>query len=557
MMSLFKREKISPHRLREIAEVLAKYGFEYAAERTKIGKKIPFRKPPVEIIKVYNPYERARMVLEDLGPTFVKFGQILSTRPDLVGVKLSHELSRLQDAVKPFPYEEVEREIKSELGKPIDEIFKSFDRKPLASASVAQVHKAKTKSGKIVVVKVQRPEIEERIKQDIQIMHYLAEVAEHHNPGWRQYRLPEIVEEFERSILKELNFELEGRNILRFREMYKKDQEIVIPEYYPTLSSKRILTMSFIDGTPLTEIIEGKTKKEFNKPLIAKRGAEAYFKQVLVHGFFHADLHPGNMIVQDGNKIAFVDFGIVGWIEEDKINDLSKLFIHLIDCNVKDIVNQLISMNLIDEETDIDSLREDISDLMETYYGLDLKEVKLGETATQLMLLLTEYKIKIPKEYTMLSRSLLLVEGSATKLDPTFNAVTTFKPYALKLAAQKLSPLKILDRMKTEILELEGISRTIPRIVRNVLSKIEGGKIKLEFEHKNLDIFAHELEHITNKLTMAIILAALIIGSSVAMLANNSIHIYGLPTLSVLGFVASALLGFILVISSMKKIEIL
>jgi ubiquinone biosynthesis protein len=555
-MSLFKKEKISTHRLKQIAEVLGKYGFEYAAEKTKLKKRIPFQKHKQdEIVKEYNPHERARMVLEDLGPTFVKFGQILSTRPDLVGEKLSHEFSKLQDSVKPFPYSAVEQEIKRELGKPVEEIFKNFEHTPIASASIAQVHKATTKSGKKVVVKVQRPNIECTIRQDIQIMHYLAELAQHHNPEWAQYRLTEIVEEFERSIIKELNFELEGKNIMRFDEMYKNDDHIIIPSYDPKLSTKRVLTMSYIEGTSLNDIIEGKSKKEFDKPLIAKRAAEAYFKQVLVNGFFHADLHPGNILILPENNIAFVDFGIVGWIEEQNINDLSKLFIHLIDCDVRNIINQLIIMNLIDESTNLEDLKIDISDLMEEYYGLDLKEVKLGQTATQLMMLLSEYKIKIPKEYTMLSRSLLLVEGSATKLDPSFNAVEIFKPYAIKLAAKKLSPAKIFNRMKNEILELEGLSRTVPRIVRNVLSKIEGGKIKLEFEHKNLDTLAYSLDKISNKLSLAIIIAALIIGSALMLVANNTAHITGLQTLSLLSFTLSAVLGFLLILTAIRKKE--
>jgi len=556
-MSLFKKEKLSPKRAKEIVRILAKYGFEFVSENTKLGRKIPFLRKKNEIVKVYNSYERARMVLEELGPTFVKLGQILSTRPDLVGQPFSHELSKLQEEVTPLPYYEIEQQVKKELGKTIEEAYKSFEKKPLASASIAQVHRAVTKSGKQVVVKIQRPNIEEKIKQDVQIMHYIAELAQKHNHNWEELKLPEIVEEFERSIIKELNFELEGKNIMRFNEMYLNDPKIFIPTYHHELSSKRVITMSYIKGTPFTQLIEGTNATEFDKPLLAKTGAEAYFKQVLIYGFFHADLHPGNMIAMKGNKLAFVDFGMVGWIEEESINDLSKLFIYLIDCDVKNIINQLAIMNLIDDSVNLENLKLEISDLMQSYYGLDLKEIKLGETATQLMLLLTRYKIRIPKEYTMLSRSLLLVEGTAQKLDPTFNAVETFKPYAQKLAAQKLNPRKILDKLKTEILEMEGMTRIIPRTIRNILAKIEGGKLKLEFEHKNLDVFAHELEHISNKIVLAIILGSLIIGSSLAMTASDSMHINGLPILTVIGFGICAILGVILVISSMKKIEIM
>ena len=555
-MGLFKKEKLSPKRAKEIVRILAKYGFEFVSENTKLGRKIPFIRKKNEIVKVYNSFERARMVLEELGPTFVKLGQILSTRPDLIGQPFSHELSKLQEEVSPFPYSEVELQIKRELGKTIEEVYKSFDKKPFASASIAQVHKAVTKNGKTVVVKVQRPNIEERIRQDLQIMHYIAELAQKHNHAWEELKLPEIVEEFERSIVKELNFELEGKNIMRFTEMYIDDAKIVIPTYIPDLSSKRIITMSFVNGTPFTKVIDD-PNTEFDKPLLARIGAEAYFKQVLVYGFFHADLHPGNMIAMKGNKLAFVDFGMVGWIEEESINDLSKLFIYMIDCDVKNIINQLTIMNLIDEGTNLENLKIEISDLMQSYYGLNLKEIKLGETATQLMLLLTRYKIRIPKEYTMLSRSLLLVEGTAQKLDPTFNAVETFKPYAQKLAAQKLNPAKILDKIKTEILEMEGMTRVIPRTIRNILAKIEGGKIKVEFEHRNLDVFAHELEHITNKIVMAIILGCLIIGSSLALTASDSLHINGLPIITLLGFGISAILGIMLVISSMKKVNMM
>lgn len=556
-MSLFKKEKLSSKRAREIVHILAKYGFEFVSEKTKLGRSIPFIKKKNELTKIYNSFERARMVLEELGPTFIKLGQILSTRPDLIGQPFSHELSKLQGDVAPFSYEEVEIQIKKELGGKVEDIFKSFEKKSLASASIAQVHRAVTKDGKQVVVKIQRPHIEEKIKQDVQIMHYIAELAQKHNKSWQEFKLPEIVEEFERSIIKELNFEFEGKNITRFSEMFLDEPKIVIPKYYPKLSSKRIITMSLINGTPLTDLIESGDSKGFDKPLLAKIGAEAYFKQVLVFGFFHADLHPGNMIALKGNKLAFVDFGMVGWIDEESIADIAKLFIYLIDCDVKNIINQLAIMNLIDDSTDTENMRMDITDLMESYYGLDLKEINLGETATQLMLLLTRYNLKIPKEYTMLSRSLLLVEGSAQKLDPKFNAVETFKPYAQKLAAQKLNPAKLIEKIKTEILEIEGLSRIIPRTIRNILAKIESGKVKLEFEHKNLDVFAHELDHITNKIVMAIILGSLIMGSSVAMLANNSIHINGLPIITVLGFGISAVLGVLLVISSMQKINII
>ncbi len=554
-MSIFKEQKVSAIRVARIAKILVKYGFISVAEDIGIRNKIPFLpKKQTNLVNELDVHQRTKMLLEDLGPTFVKLGQILSTRPDLVGVKLSNELSSLQGSVKPFSYAEVESIFESEFNKSIGSMFKSFDRTPLASASLSQVHKAVTNEGKIVIVKVQRPNITDKIHQDIQIMHYIARLAERRNPDLKQFRSPEIVEEFQRSLDKELNFRLEGKNIERFETMFKGDLKVVIPKYFEELSSSKILTMSFIPGVPLTEIIAGKTIRGLNKPLIAKTCANAYFKQLLEFGFFHADLHPGNIIVMEKNKIAFVDLGMVGWLEQNQIDDLSRLFMNLIDCDVSNIIIQLTAMDLISENVDLISLREDISDLMESYYGLDIKKVNLGKSATELMVLLTKHKIRIPKEYTMLSRSLLLVESSAEALDPNFSAIDIFRPYLIKMVTKNFTPESIINRLKSKIFDLDSLSRTVPKSIRKILGVIETGKIKLEFEHKNLNLFADELGHIMNKLTIAIILAAIIMGSAVAMVASNNISVYGLPTLSVLGFIVALILGFLFVAFSLKSI---
>jgi ubiquinone biosynthesis protein len=254
-MSIFKEQKVSAIRVARIAKILVKYGFISVAEDIGIRNKIPFLpKKQTKLVNELDVHQRTKMLLEDLGPTFVKLGQILSTRPDLVGVKLSNELSSLQGSVKPFSYAEVEEIFESEFNKSVGSMFKSFDRIPLASASLSQVHKAVTKEGKIVIVKVQRPNITDKIHQDIQIMHYIARLAEKRNPDLKQFRSPEIVEEFQRSLDKELNFRLEGKNIERFQTMFKGDLKVVIPQYFEELSSSKILTMSFIPGVPLTAL---------------------------------------------------------------------------------------------------------------------------------------------------------------------------------------------------------------------------------------------------------------------------------------------------------------
>lgn len=556
-MGVFKKEKISAFRIAHIAKILAKYGFRSIAEKTGL-KRIPLLKSKKNNFeKRYNYHERTRMAIEELGPTFVKFGQIMSTRPDLIGVDLSVELAKLQDDVKPVDFEEIEIEFLEEFKKPINSVFKSFEKVPIASASLAQVYKAVTKEGKEVVVKIQRPGIEKIIQQDIQIMHYLAKFAEKRNKELKKFRSPEIIEEFQKSLQKELNFLFEGKNILRFREIFKGDEQIIIPNYYPELSTSKIITMDFVSGIPLSEIIAGKTVYGLDKPLLAKTCVNAYFKQLLEHGFFHADLHPGNIILVGKNKIGFVDFGMIGWLEKEKIDDLSRLFMNLIECDVTNILIQLDAMELLDENINLVSLREDISDLMESYYGLEMKDVNLGKSATELMVLLTKHRIRIPKEYTMLSRSLLIVESSATALDQNFSAIELFRPYLIKVAIEKFSPAGILKKLKAQLFDLDSVTRTFPKNIRKIIKVIEGGKIKLEFEHKNLDVFANKLENIINKLSIAIILAALIMGTSMAMFAASRIEVYGLSTIALAGFVLSIIIGFIFVFISLRKIKII
>lgn len=552
-MGLFKKEKISAQRVSHIAKTLVAYGFRSVAEILGLKRKIPLiPRRSAKIVYEYDTHERTKMVLEELGPTFVKLGQIISMRPDLVGESLSLELSKLQDSVKPFSYEEVEKAFEQEFGKPVLALFKSFDKVPFASASLAQVHHAVTKDKKLVVVKVQRPNIETIIRQDIQIMHYIARLAERRNADLKQFRSPEIVEEFERSLHKELNFKLEGKNIERFRMIFEDDPNVIIPEYFEELSTSKILTMSRVPGIPLTEVIAGKTVPRINKPLVAKICTKAYYKQLLEHGFFHADLHPGNIFVHN-NKAGFVDFGMIGWLEQEQVDELSRLFVFLVECDVTNIVNQLTEMDLITDETDLVSLREDISDLVETYYGLDMKDVNLGKAATDLMILLTKHKIRVPKEYIMLSRSLLLVESTSSALDPDFNAVAIFQPYLRELTTKKFTPKEIAKRIKKELFTVDSLIRMAPKHIRNILKVVESGKIKLEFEHKNLDEFAVSLDRTMTKLVIAVILAAIIMGSSIAMVASNNLQFYGLPTLSLLGFFVSLILGFTVVIVSLKK----
>ena len=549
-------------RLREILVVLAEYEFGSVIEKIGLRSRLPFSERfyfagSVEEDLDNSVPERLRLVLEDLGTTFIKLGQVISTRPDLVGDEVSQEFTKLQDNTPPFEYDIVKSRIEEELGAPIGEIFSSFDDEPLAAASVGQVHRAVLKDGSAVAVKVQRPDLETLVKQDITIMRYLANLIDKRIPKWQYYNLPGIVDEFERSILKEINYGQEARNAKRFKTIFKGDKSIYVPEIHDEYCTPHVLTMEFIEGVKVRDIMENpELGEKFKGKTIARRGAESYFKQVLVHGFFHADPHPGNIYVLKNNVVCFLDFGMMGHIDDEFREELAELFIFIINYDIKGIISQLIYMGIISESSDLKSLKYDIMDLMDRYYDADLKE--LGNIIKDLgtSKIMEKYQIKLPRDFVLLGRVITMVEDMGQKLDPEFNGVEISKPLAKKLVMRKLSPLRILDFIGENFFEFEHLMKILPRSISKTMMKLEEGKINIEMEHKNLDALSANIDRSSNRVSLSLVLAALIIGSSLIMQTNKGILILGFPFLGIIGFMISAVLGIALVISILKHSNI-
>ncbi|SCG86901.1 ABC1 kinase family protein [Methanobacterium congolense] len=545
-------------RLREILVVLAEYEFGSVIEKIGLRNRLPFSERfyfagSVDEELDSSVSERLRLVLEDLGTTFIKLGQVISTRPDLVGDEVSQEFTKLQDNTPPFEYEIVKSRIEEELGAPIGEVFSSFDEKPLAAASVGQVHRALLKDGSAVAVKVQRPDLETLVKQDITIMRYLANLIDKRIPKWQYYNLPGIVDEFERSILKEINYGQEARNAKRFKTIFKGDKSIYVPEIYDEYCTSHVLTMEFIEGVKVRDIMENpELGEKFNGKTIARRGAESYFKQVLIHGFFHADPHPGNIYVLKNNVVCFLDFGMMGHIDDEFREELAELFIFIINYDIKGIISQLIYMGIVSENADLKSLKYDIMDLMDRYYDADLKE--LGKIIKDLgtSKIMEKYQIKLPRDFVLLGRVITMVEDMGQKLDPEFNGVEISKPLAKKLVMRKLSPLRILDFIGGNFFEFEHLMKILPRSISKTMMKLEEGKINIEMEHKNLDALSANIDRSSNRISLSLIIAALIIGSSLIMQTNKGILILGFPFLGIIGFIISAVLGIALVISILR-----
>ena len=371
----FGNRKLDFGRLEEIIAILAKYEFIDVLKKT--GLKRSFRRfirseDFLEELDATAP-ERILLVFEELGTTFIKFGQILSTRPDIVGEDIANELSKLQDHVPKDSFESIKKEIEQELNRPLGEMFLQFSEEPVASASIAQVHEATLHDGTLVAVKVQRPNIIEQIKKDITIMRYLGGLLERRVSNFRYYNVSGVIDEFERAIIKELDFELEARNMEKFGSYFENNSKICTPKNYEEYSTMRVLTMEFIDGVKITDMENSDINSDGRS--IARIGAQCYFQQIFKYGFFHGDPHPGNLLVKDNNVLCFIDFGIVGHLDMDFVNNLAELFTYIVDYDLNGIINQLLYMEIITEDVDIKSLKYDLIDIIDQSYGADIKDL--------------------------------------------------------------------------------------------------------------------------------------------------------------------------------------
>jgi ubiquinone biosynthesis protein len=529
-------------RITHILNLLIKFQIGQFADRVRIGEKLPIhlsrQKAPKEII-YKSQQERVRLTLEELGTTFVKFGQLLSTREDIVGPEYAAELSKLQDKMKPFPTDQAKRMVEKELGRPITEIFSSFESEPLASASIAQVHRAKLKNGRRVVVKIQRPGIENTIREDLRIMHYLAHMANKHIPEVRKYDPIYLVNEFERSIIKELDFLREAKSAIRLKHNFEGDKSVFIPAIYEILCTKRVLVMEEVRGVRLLEVINSNSSK-YDKKLIAHRYAQAFFKMVIVDGFYHADPHPGNIMILDPNIICFLDFGRVGSIDREVSDNIFKLALFAVEGDVNGLVSHLIRTNMISDSANISSFRSDMTDMLDGYYSTKGKGVRMGELLSNLISVIGKYEFNRPREIAELTRAIFIMEGVGMRLNPRFNIIDEFEPYAKKVLTENVDPKKLAFSIKDSLLDLEYMIRGFPMSLRRFMTKLEEGKIRIELAHRDLDVFTADLADISDKLSVAMVFSALIVGSAIMVQANR--------LLGLLGFCISAILGIWLVL---------
>lgn len=536
-------------RINEIYKVLKKNDFGYLIEENTFFRKFPF----LRNYKAENEGKfldesvplRVRKVLEELGPAYIKLGQMLSTRPDLIGIEIAEELQQLRDNTPITPFDEMKEVIEGELNQPIENIYSTIDKIPVGSASIGQVYKAKLKStGEEVAIKVQKPNSREIIESDVKIMKFLAERIGKFVLTSETFNLSAIVNEFERSIFKEINYLEEVMNMQNIGNNFKNISYIKIPKAYTEYCSEKIITMELIEGVSVNDLIEG-NYPHINKKRIANYGIKSYFKQILIDGYFHADPHPGNLIVTKDNKLCYIDMGMMGILSEDFKENLAEFLLLLISGNTDNIIKQLIYMDIISPSQNTPELRADINDLLNLYYGAELKN--MNGAIKDLLNAMIKNHIILPNEFIMIGRGIVLVEDTGKKLDPNFNAASELKKLSRKIVINKYKPGRLAKVSLNYLLQLEHLAKDLPDTINSTLSKLEEGNIEVKLKHEKID-------HIINQLSISLILSSLIIGSSLALITDVGPTLFGFPILGLIGFVFSGVLGaYLVLINVMKK----
>ncbi|MBW2615932.1 MAG: AarF/ABC1/UbiB kinase family protein [Deltaproteobacteria bacterium] len=545
------------NRYRQILRVLFKYGFGDLVDILKIeqyleiGLQMISRKRREKIEKLTRA-ERVRLSLEELGPTFIKLGQILSTRPDLIPLEYIKELSKLQDQVPPFPYEDVRETLKSETGKFPEELFERFDETPLAAASIGQVHRATLKDGEEVAVKIQRPGIRKTIEVDLEIMLHLAGLMERHLEELEAHRPSRIVDEFARSLEKEINYSAEASHIERFARQFMDDETVYIPKVFRQMSTKRILTMEYVDGIKASEV-DRLRKEGYDLPEITRRGADLIMKQIFDHGFFHADPHPGNILVLPNNVIGLVDFGMVGRISRQEREAFTDLVTQVVRGDEKKVVDAVLNLTYYEKDPDRSEFERDLAEFIDQHLYCSLKELEIGKLLQQLLEILTKYRLRLKPDLFLMMKALSTVEGLGLMLDPDFELIKRAEPFIRQIQLRRFNPKTIAGDMIDTGAELFTLLKEIPREVRTILKQAREGKVKIEFEHKGLEPMLFTHDRTSNRIAFAIVLAALIIGSSLIILSDIPPKWNDIPIIGLAGFIFAGVMGFWLLVSILRR----
>ncbi|MGB5882619.1 MAG: AarF/UbiB family protein [Desulfobulbales bacterium] len=530
-------------RFRSIVSVLFKYGFDDVAERLHLPGKILISKTRMAVQEM-TTWERLRHTLEELGPTFVKFGQILSLRGDLLPAELIKELEKLQDSVAPVSFEEIMGVLQKALKKPLDQIFSLIDEEPLAAGSLAQVHRAVLKDENVpVALKIRRPDIVRTVEVDLQILEGAAPILCEHLEFARTYDFVNLVKELKRALLRELNFTLEARNMQIVSQALSGEKDVIIPEVYEDYTRSSVLTMDLIEGVKLKHLQPENVKE---REQLAKIGIRLVVKQVLENGFFHADPHPGNFLIVDEREVCLLDWGVVGILPSETRYEMVELIGAIVDKEAEKVFDVLVALT----EANVTEINErlllrDILEILHLYHSVTVGKLDLGQLLMDLNNMLRTHHIKLPSDLALMFKAMVTVEGTARQIYPELDVIAEIEPFIKQLGVERWSPSQIWLRFTRQLRLYLKLQSSLPGAIQRILQKVEQGELNIQFKHENLGGLQKSLDNVSNRLSFSIILGSVIIGSSMIITTGVKPLIFGYPAIGLVGYLLSAVLGLI------------
>jgi ubiquinone biosynthesis protein len=526
-----------------------------AAVKQKLSRRVSVRAVPRNVRQSKSKTRplpvRLRLALQDMGPTFVKLGQFLSTRPDLLPEEFTTELGKLQDRVPPVKFQQIREELEKQLGGSVEKMFQRFDARALAAGSIAQVHRARTRDGKDIVLKIRRPGVVQRVRTECEILETLAGLWKTDDPH-QSIDPQRMVREFTSAVKKEVDLSIERQNLQRFARNFEGDQSVHLPEVYEEFCSEGVLAMEFIEGVRpgSAEALQG---NGLDPRLVARRGADFVLKQIFEFGFFHSDPHPGNFFLREGEVLVPLDFGQVARLTPRDRKLLMDLVLTIVHQDVPRLARALSQADMVPEQTDLQDLTADLEDMLDRYYNLPLDEIPFRRALSEGFSLMRTHHVHPPEQFALMVKSLMTIESLAISLDPDFDILETLKPYARKFSLEQFAPSKIARQAKLALLDTGRLLARLPDDADAIISKFRKGQMLLRVNHEHLDDLEDTLDKSSNRISFALIIAALLVASS--MLVGQERKLLGfvrIQTLGLTGYFVAAVMGFWLLISMIR-----
>ncbi|MDI1253976.1 AarF/UbiB family protein [Thermomonas sp.] len=539
-------------RLHEVASVLARYGFGDMVGRLgmthvleRAGKIVPIER--LNELVALPPPERVRRALEEMGPSFVKLGQVLATRVDLFAPEWIAEFEKLQNRVPALPFEQVREQLEADLGAPPDQVFAAFDPEPLAAASIAQVYRARLHDGAEVVVKVRRPNIKPLVEADMRLLHRLASIIEAESPDLARYQPRALVRQLQSSLTLEMDLAAECRHAERIAASFVDEPALVVPTVYWQWTGERVNVQQFIDGIPLSDL-DALDAVGGDRTRIARLGAQVEMKMMFLDGFFHADPHPGNVFWLPGDRLALIDFGMVGHLSEARRQQMVDLFDGMVRRDSEPVAEVLLDWS-VDDRVDADAVTQQVEEFIDHYHGVPLKELHLGTMMGEITALLREHQVALPPDLALMVKVLVTLEGMGSRLDPEFDMASEAAPVLQRVMLARYSPRALARRGRRAVSDSLGLLASLPSELKHLLRMARRGRMNVNLDVERLEKFGQRVEHSANRLVVGVVIAALIVGSSIVMTVSGGPTLLGLPVFGLFGFLGAVLGSFWLLFS--------